>query len=175
MKRVVFVFMLVFLLIFTACYKLTGQTINPEVLVSPTPPPQPESGKATMVGRVMHQDGYPLGNVIVRLADVARGAEGRGGAFILDVARSPGTITDQNGFFTVQNIKPGEYVIVVGDVETGNVYEIIKEDNGTAKVWNFPADKVTDIGVLKVSIIIPTPYPTLPPGTYPEPTTYPNP
>jgi hypothetical protein len=175
MKHFVFPILLVFLVFFTACNKIPGQTINPEVLVSPTPPPQPETGKATMTGRVMHQDGYPIKNVIVRLAEVARGAEGRGGAFILDLARSPGTVTDQNGFFAIQNIKPGEYVIVIGDVETTSVYQIIKETNGSAKIWSFPADKVTDIGVLTVTITIPTPFPTLPPGVYPAPTSYPSP
>lgn len=175
MKRPVFLFLLLFSLIFTSCNKNTNNPVNPEVLVSPTPPSQPESGKASMVGQVMHQDGYSVKNTIVRLADVARGAEGKGGAFILDLARSPGTVTDQNGYFNVQNIKAGEYVIVVGDVETTGVYEIIHNTDGKPKVWSFPADKVTDIGVLTVSINLPTPNPTRIPGVYPEPTAYPNP
>jgi len=175
MKRIFLPFLLVFLFIFSSCNKNVTQTINPEVLVSPTPPPQPESGKTTMLGQVMHQDGSAISNIIVRLAEVARGAEGRGGAFILDLAHSPGTETDQNGYFNIQNIKPGEYVIVVGDVESTGLYEIIKESTGEAKIWNFPADQVTDIGVLTVSIILPTPIPTLAPGVYPAPTAYPNP
>ena len=114
-------------------------------------------------------------NTIVRLADVARGAEGRGGAFILDVARSPGTFTDQNGYFNIQNVKAGEYVIVVGDVEITGIYEVIPQPDGKARVWNLPADEVTDVGVLTVSILVPTPNPTSIPGVYPAPTAYPNP
>jgi hypothetical protein len=175
MKRIVFTYLLLFILFLSACTKLSSPTVNPKVLLTPTPPSQPESGKATIVGQVMHQAGYPMVNTIVRLADVARGAEGRGGAFVLDLARSPGTFTDQNGYFNIQNVKPGEYVIVVGDVEITGVYEIIKEENGSAKIWTLPADQVTDIGILTVSIVPPTPVPTRIPGQYPAPTPYPYP
>jgi len=175
MNRTVFVIFLVFLMLLTSCTKTTTPTINPEVLVTPTPPPQPNSGMATIIGQVVHNDGHPLAKIIVRLADVARGAEGKGGAFILDLARSPGTITDQYGYFIFQNVKAAEYVIVVGDVEVTGVYEIIHGADGKATVWNLPADQVTNVGVIKVSITEPTPIPTLPPGTYPQPTSYPNP
>jgi hypothetical protein len=130
---------------------------------------------ASVVGQVLHQEGHPMVNTIVRLAEVARGAEGRGGAFILDVARSPGTFTDQNGYFNIQNVKAGEYVIVVGDVEITGIYEVIPDTDGKAKIWNLPADKVTDVGVLTVNISVPTPNPTAVPGVYPAPTSYPNP
>ncbi len=172
MNRTVFPFLLSMLVFLSACTNLSSPTVNPKVLLTPTPPPQPESGKATIVGRVMHQQGYPMVNTVVRLADVARGAEGRGGAFVLDLARSPGTFTDQNGYFNIQNVKPGEYVIVVGDVEATGVYEIISEQNGSAKIWTLPVDQVTDIGVLTVNIVLPTPFPTAVPGQYPAPTPY---
>jgi hypothetical protein len=175
MKRIVFTILVFSMVFLSACSKTTPSPINPEVLVTVTPPALPESGKATIYGQVMHKAGYAMGDTIVRLADVARGAEGRGGAYILDIARSPATATDKNGYFSFQNVKAGEYVIVVGDVESTGVYEIIVEANGQAKVWNFPADQATDIGVLMVSIVLPTPNPTMVPGTYPGPTNYPNP
>jgi hypothetical protein len=175
MNRMVSAFLLLFLMFSTACTQKPSQTINPEVLVSPTAPPQPESGKATIQGRVMHEDGYPMAKTIVRLADVARGAEGRGGAFILDLARSPGTLTDENGFFVFPNLDAGEYVIVIGDVEITGIYEIIHEADGKAKIWNFPADQITDVGVITVNVTFPTAVPTSPSGYYPAPTSYPNP
>ncbi len=175
MRRIVLAFLLLFIAFLTACSLFPGQTVNPEVLVTPTLPPVPEAGKASMAGQILHQDGHAMANTVVRLAEVARGAEGKGGAYILDLARSPGTITDQNGFFNIQNVKAGEYVIVVGDVEITGIYEVIKEADGKAKIWNFPADQVTDVGVLTVSIVVPTPFPTAQPGVYPEPTAYPNP
>lgn len=112
-------------------------------------------------------------NVIVRLANVARDAEGKGGAYILDIGRSPGTYTDDYGYFSIANFDPGDYVIVIGDIEVPDLYEVIQESNGDAKVWSFPADQVTDVGVLSVSVIIPTLVPTSSSQSYPEPTAYP--
>jgi hypothetical protein len=175
MKRTIIMVLAVFLIFITACNRSPLSTINPEVLVTPTPPPLPEVGKATIIGQIIHEEGYPMASTIIRLAEVARGAEGRGGAFILDVARSPGTLTDKNGYFIIPNVKAGEYVIVVGDVETTGIYQIISEANGTARIWNLPADMVTDVGVIKVNIVIPTPNPTQISGQYPAPTSYPSP
>ena len=175
MLRKIIALLLVFPILITSCVLISPPTINPNGLSTATPPPPPESGKATIIGQVMHQDGFALASTVVRLADVARGVEGRGGAYILDVARSPGTSTDENGRFIFQNLKAGEYVIVIGDIELTAIYEIITESNGQAKVWNLPADQVTDVGVLTVNITPPTPIPTITPGPYPEPTAYPNP
>jgi hypothetical protein len=175
MKRLLVITILLMLLILIACSKTTSTSINPEVLVTVTPPPPPQNGTATVTGRVMQNQGYPMSDTIVRLADVARGAEGRGGAYILDTAHSPGTWTDKEGFFSFVNVKAGEYVIVVGDVEDTGIYEIVNETNGQAKVWNIPIDKVTDVGVLTVSFVNPTPNPTSPPSAYPGPIAYPNP
>ena len=175
MRKLIFTFLALFLIFITACSNAKPSAINPVVLVTPTPLPQPESGKASVTGQIMHEEGYAMANTIVRLADVARGAEGRGGAFILDIARSPGTFTDKYGYFNVQNVKAGEYVIVVGDVEITGVYQIISQENGNAKIWTLPADQVTDVGIIKVNIVPPTPIPTSTPGPYPAPTSYPNP
>jgi hypothetical protein len=175
MKRIVFPLFGLLLILMTACSTSNPTSINPEVLVTVTPPPPPQTGMATITGRVMQTQGYAMADTIVRLADVARGAEGRGGAYILDTAHSPGTRTDKDGFFLFENVKAGEYVIVIGDVEDTGVYEIVKETNGQAKVWNLPVDKVTDVGVLTVSFVNPTPNPTSAPGVYPGPVSYPNP
>jgi hypothetical protein len=175
MNKTIICIILFFALFFSSCNKNSSSTINPEVLVTVTPPAKPQSGQATMTGQVLHQDGSPFAEVIVRLAEVERGIEGRGGAYILDIARSPAAITDGNGYFSIENIKAGEYVIVVGDIDITGIYEIIQESDGKAKVWNFPADQVTNIGTLQVSIVMPTPLPTPEPGEYPPPFAYPYP
>jgi hypothetical protein len=166
---------LLLLLFLSACNNATSSTINPKVLPTATPPPSPESGKATVIGQIKHQDGSPFSEVVVRLANVARDAQGKGGAYILDIGHSPSTYSDQDGYFIIDNIDPGEYVVVIGNVEIPQDYEVIQESNGDAKVYNFPAEQVTDIGALTVSFIIPTLVPTPSSGAYPEPTAYPSP
>jgi hypothetical protein len=175
MKRKFFILISIFLILLSSCNKGSSSTINPEVLPTITPPSLPEAGKATIIGQIYNKNGDPMVNTIIRLAVVVRGAEGRGGAYILDITRSPGTVTDEHGNFIVQNIDAGEYVLVVGDIEITGIYEIISQPNGPARVWEFPADQVTDVGVITVSIVLPTAIPTITPGPYPEPTAYPNP
>jgi hypothetical protein len=175
MNRKLIIFCMLFQLFLSSCNKGLPSTINPEVLPTGTPPPSPEAGKTTIIGQIKQQDGSPFSDVIVSLANVARDTQGKGGAFILDIARSPSTYSDTYGYFIIQNIDPGEYVVVIGDVEIPQLYEVVKEPNGDAKVWNFPADQVTDVGALTVNFVIPTLVPTNSGGPYPEPTTYPSP
>lgn len=113
--------------------------------------PPPENGKSSLVGFLIDKKGTPLGNTIVRLAEVYRADDNsEEGAYILDTAFSPGAITDEKGFFMIQNIEPAEYVIVVGDIENNN-YEIISQENGRPKVWSTIKDEVLDVGKLIVS------------------------
>jgi hypothetical protein len=57
MKRIAVTCLLVFLLFTTACTVSTPTTINPKVLSTPTQPSQPDSGMATVVGQVLHEQG----------------------------------------------------------------------------------------------------------------------
>lgn len=115
-----------------------------------TPIPTPEQGKAVFAGQIFNLEGKPLSSVSLRLAEVYHDENNlEKGAYVLDTAFSPGTISDENGFFAFTNIKPGEYVLVVGDVEVNN-YVIVSEENGKARIWNIATDQIMDIGTLKV-------------------------
>jgi hypothetical protein len=112
-------------------------------------PPTPETGKATVLGKVVSiEGGEPLANTTVRLAEVYW--QGDEGAFVLDGANSPGDITDEQGNFFIPSIDAREYVIVVGDVYS--VYEIIAEPSGKGKVWKVAADEILDVGSLTVDL-----------------------
>lgn len=112
-------------------------------------PQPPSSGMATAFGQAINAaTGEPLPHVAVRLAEVYRGGEN--GAFVLDEALSPATLTDSDGRFVLDNVEPKEYVLVVGDVNVS--YGIIAERSGDAKVWDLPADELVDMGVLEVTL-----------------------
>jgi len=148
-------------------------------LPTPTPPQPPETGLATAIGRIVNVDGEYQPRVIVRFAEVVRGIEGRGGAFILDTSHSPSTFTDDAGYFILPNIKPSEYVIVVGDIEITGIYEIIPQENGKARVFTILVDQVTDLGEITITIQPPQLLPGLDPSTPSSasstPDTYPPP
>lgn len=151
MKKTRWVVMVVMVLIFSACSQAQEQ--GTASIPQATPPAKPEPGNATVVGQIIEQKtGNPLGNVIVRLADVYR--EGDGGAFLLNHYSSPGTRTDAQGFFVFPDLKPGEYVLVVGEGENINDYDIIEDgDTEKAKVWSAPADQITDWGVIQAIVM----------------------
>jgi hypothetical protein len=123
--------------------------------VTPPSTPQPstglEAGKSTVVGQVFStRTNAPMVNMGVRLAEVHR--QGEEGAFLLDTAFSPGDFTDEEGYFSFDNIEPGEYVVVVGNVEVYEGYVIIPDSTGRPQVYDFPSDEVTDIGTLRVGL-----------------------
>jgi hypothetical protein len=146
---------IVLLALFTnACGRATVQSEG--VLAQITPPASPQPGTATVVGQVVEVDsGDPLGDVIVRLAEVVREEEDEGeGVFLLNHSSSPGARTDQEGYFVLPDIKPGEYVVVVGEGENMNDYDIIEDgDTGKAKVWNATVDEISDWGVIRAIVM----------------------
>ena len=149
MKRT-YLMLLVILLLLAACSPTT-ETTTPTTEPLPTAPANPEQGKATVVGRALSLlTGEPLGNTMVRLAEVVR--QGDQAAFVLDAAFSPGATTDAQGYFTMENILPMEYVIVVGNIEVYQGYEIIQDETGLAKPVEIKADEVTDLKDLRVNI-----------------------
>lgn len=94
---------------------------------------QPQPERTTITGVVLSErTDLPIMNVPVSLAEVFR--EGESAAYVLDGAQSPLAYTDKTGVFAFNNIPPGEYVVVIGNVEI-NDYIILTEPSGQAKVW----------------------------------------
>lgn len=143
---------LVIILSLSACQKSQpGPMLSPLAtnLATPTLSLSPQSGRVILVGQVISTiTNTPLYKVPVRLAKVYR--ERDKAIFVLDSAFSPGAVTDEGGYFSIADIEPGEYVIVVGNPES--LYEIISDSSGEAKVWRLMPDQVIDVGVLRVSI-----------------------
>ncbi len=104
-----------------------------------------------MIGQVVSADtGEPLGNTVVRLAEVYY--EGEDGAYVLDTAFSPGDITNNDGYFIFSSVDARDYVIVIGDVEDYGEYEIIAEPSGEAKVWEAESNQILNVGKLEVNL-----------------------
>lgn len=148
-KGIRFVYVLLLLIIFSAC---SSQTSSDPIPTQSQPKeisfPTPETDKAVFAGRVVDMSGTPISNLQLRLAEVYRSEdESSDGAYILDTAFSPGAISDENGYFVFSNIEPMEYVLVLGNPE--KVYEIITDESGKAKVWETEANQVLDIGELR--------------------------
>lgn len=110
--------------------------------------PTPKTGKGTVSGRVMSTNNQPYQNVPVRLATVYR--QVGEGTFILDLAHSPGSFSDQNGFFVIPDVDPAEYTIVIGDPDAKHV--VVADDKENATIWKVEIGKVLDTGTLKIDL-----------------------
>lgn len=134
--------LLLLLFLTSAC----NQAVSTPPLPSVAPP---SAGTSTFAGQVVsNTNKTPIKETIVQLAQVYRDANTQQAAFALDLARAPGTFTDQSGVFTITDVPPGEYVVVVG--EFYGVNDIIKESNGDAKVYKAESGQVVNTGVLSV-------------------------
>lgn len=144
-----FLFLLpVLMLILVGCQPAnTVSVAGRETTVTP-----PESGKAHIAGQVISNvSNEGLGLVTVRLAQVYE-TNDESDAFILDGARSPGAVADENGYFVVENVDPVRWVLVIGDVTEPDEHEIIPDDKGHAAVWEPAEGEVLDVGVIRVSL-----------------------
>lgn len=122
----------------------------PRATQAPTPsPPAPQAGKAVVVGRVVsNTTQQPITKTVVYLAQVYWDSAHENGAFALDLANSPASTTDEQGYFAFSDLEPGEYVLVVGDYYGEN--DIVRESNGDARIYQTEPGKVLDTGTVQV-------------------------
>jgi len=95
-------------------------------------------------------DRRPLAKTVVRLANVAWNEDKSDGAYFLEGGSSPTTTTDENGRFSFEGLKPGDYVIVVGDVYAS--HEIVSATDGKAKIYSVVAEGPSPWGDIVVSL-----------------------
>lgn len=143
LARAFTLFILFFVL--TACQSVNitdGQKTRPN-------PPTPSTGKGVMTGQVLlKSDQKPIPeDTPVRLAQVFR--KGGEGAFVLDLGHSPSSLSKGEGFFTIIDITPAEYLLIVGRPEDSN-YEIYQNADGKPFTYNVEAGKTIDLGTIKV-------------------------
>lgn len=146
MKTIVnFVLILIIIVFLVGCSSnQTTQSSQP----TPTELPQPEAGKASLSGQVT-RDGKPYSNATVRLAEVFRGADNEA-AFALNEAASPSTISNGQGYYLFANVNAGEYVIVVGSLNTN--YQIDSDSNSVAVVRKLEPDKILQVEIINVDL-----------------------
>lgn len=109
--------------------------------------PTRNSTTGMLNGILLNLEGKPIQRVTVRLAQVYR--QGEEGAFVLDTAHSPSSITTSEGVFILNDILPAEYFLVIGTPED-NDYLIYVDENGKPISYYINAGDVKDIGKIKV-------------------------
>ncbi len=134
--------------IFALAVLLSG--CSPAVSSAPAPSvAPPAAGTATITGRVVsNTDRAPIGHVLVRLAPLFTNPDTQEKAFALDLAQAPVATSDEQGYFAIADVKPAEYVIVIGD--HFGVYDIVADSDGKARGYELKADNILNAGILPV-------------------------
>ena len=102
------------LLICAGCSMANQPNPNNVAVVEPTALVTPEPDKAVVTGQLIDANsGQPVGNVVVRLAEIYWDEGHTKGALALDESNSPSTIADAQGFFTFKNVVPRDYSLVL--------------------------------------------------------------
>ena len=104
-------------------------------------------------------DGQPLANSVIRFPKVfcpvesedaaesapSEGREmGNGCFWTLSDAFTQGTVTDEQGFFAVKDMLPGDYIILVGDMMTVYAFALVDAENPFQ--FNAPINNAIDLG-----------------------------
>lgn len=109
--------------------------------------------ESAVVGRVVSTADLgrnPLPKTEVRLASVFWNDDKSDGAFVVDATSGPTAITDQNGAFAFEELRPTDYVLVVGDLFGQHV--ILSKPDGSAKIYSVTAGQVLDVGDIEVDL-----------------------
>ena len=68
--------------------------------------------------------------------------------FILDLAFSPGTYSDEDGYFIFEEVEAVDYVIIIGNMRNG--FLVITNEAGNARVFTTLKDGTQDVGKLSI-------------------------
>jgi hypothetical protein len=134
------------LVLLTGCNQLAPNVVQNS---GPTPTiPAPSGEKSTVAGQVVSNSNQaPIQQTVVQLAQIYRDAKTNEAVYALDLARAPGGFTDQNGYFAITDVPPGEYAIMVGDYYGQN--DIVREGDN-AQIFKADAGKTLNVGVVQV-------------------------
>lgn len=143
-----------FLVFLFLCSVFTLPSCNPVTTTSETADPSdliivgtPEPNKSIIQGQLLSMDDRPYDGMTIRLARVYRG-DNEGGAFVLDEANSPLSITDSKGEYQFIDIDPGEYVLFIGSLD--NRYKVVSDPDENPNIYTVRANEVLEIETIVV-------------------------
>jgi len=123
---------------------------------TPTPTmtaPQAKIGFGAVYGQIIGKKNQPLKDMRVRLGEILKLTGPEGGELVTsDRYRSPQAITNENGYFIIENISPNKYGIVVDNPDEDAPFFISELSGKKLKVVEIKAESVLRIGQLQIPI-----------------------
>ena len=145
MNTIKILFLCFFIFLIVSCQSIVGIKTTP--LSEPTSDPL----KGKVVGTINSIDKINFRGLLIYLGSIINGPEG----FIagaLDTKNSPSTIVnEETGDFSIANVEPGEYSLIIYEVEAGG--KALVDSKGNIKVIVVRSGEETNIGLLNLDEI----------------------
>lgn len=142
----VFLVLLIAIVLFTSC-----SSPNKEEDLLSIYQAQLESGKAGLLGKLVNENELPVSGEVIRLAKVVWNEEKTSAGFVIDGANSPSVISEEDGFFAFMNVDPGEYVIVVRNIEINPIVIPRAPGSNEAAIFTIQSDQILDVSIIKIN------------------------
>lgn len=150
-KKSILIFLLVFI---TGCQTVsvipTGTPVDTPELTLDEIHEELEKGLSGVYGVAKYSNYLPIANEVIRLGEVIWNEDKSKGNFVIDGAWSPSTISDENGNFKFLNVEPGEYIIILRDINTNPIIVADSEDANRAEVYTTAPDQYLNVGTIIV-------------------------
>jgi len=141
-----FVFLIVAIFLFTSCsLPAEEEDFRSNFQI------QLESGKAGLLGKLVNENEEPIEEEVIRLAKVIWSEDKTSASFVIDGANSPSTISEEDGFLVFLNINPGDYVIVVRNIDINPIVIPKSPDSNEAAVFTMISNEILDVGIIKIN------------------------
>lgn len=150
MKNLVRIALIIATLVFTGCSGAVRSEVpqNPQVSLT-EPTPTEDVSKGIVTGRIITDNPVDRNGLIVYLGDVFVDSKGFVGGF-LDKQRAPsGIVNGEDGLFTINNVPPGQYSLIVYEVVLGG--KAYQDDKGNVVIIKVEPGKTTDLGDITFS------------------------
>lgn len=130
--------------------QLTPQTgvQGPAVPTATSAVPRPDSTTGSVVGVLVDNDGKPIDDIGVFVANLADGPQPGSKMITFQIGSSKRAITDADGRFVINGVAPGSYSLVIWTPTETLTIPPPGGDPGSAILVDVKAGQITDLGRL---------------------------
>lgn len=133
------------LIILSSCQKSNTLLKKPDVGI------EIPNNKAAITGYIVRgKKSEPMVGMVIRLGEVIWNDDKTDGSFIIDGANSPSTITDEQGFFILNNLDENDYVLILGNLEESPTVVVQKDNKEKAEIFSPKLNKDLFVGNLNL-------------------------
>ena len=149
-KLIKIVAVMIVIVAFSGCSSVTktDEPINTQAAVTEQIPTQ-DVEKGIVTGRIITDNPADRNGLIIYLGDIFVDSKGSAGGF-LDKQKAPnGVVNGENGEFTIRDVPPGQYSLIIYEVVMGG--KAYQDETGNVVIIKVEPGKTVDLGDIRFS------------------------